>query len=314
MKVNAVSTACFFEAPELRQELILDALDFFVERVEKVGAEISALFPADPYALPFTMYLSDRLSVPLKTESFLKEGEPVLMVFSFAEEFVSENYLRDKVLHFRRRFRAAPSLLVGAPFICPLVDFQLIKAPYSKVFSYRFTVEAFRNFFYPVEGELTHFSPLLWELSKQEVKAFEKSRRIRENAKSYLNEETAELKLLCDDAEIAVWERFRRGFLVVPQRHKEEAQEGVFIKHEKLLDVEDPKSASAVTSLIEYLAQGFELRFPTFVAYSSSEIVDREGVTLIPRAREEVEGIDLKLEVILRSKKLERDFRLLVSL
>ena len=67
MKVNAVSTACFFEAPGLRQELILDALDFFDERVEKVGAEISALFPADPYALPFTMYLSDRLSVPLKT-------------------------------------------------------------------------------------------------------------------------------------------------------------------------------------------------------------------------------------------------------
>ena len=81
MKVKEISTSLLFESDELRQEFVIDALDFFIEKFKKLDSKVSAIYPADPLALPFSMYLSDRLSVPVKTEKFLNDSDRVLMVF-----------------------------------------------------------------------------------------------------------------------------------------------------------------------------------------------------------------------------------------
>ncbi len=313
MGVNTVTTACVFEADGLKQELVVDALEFFIERLRVTGVSLSAVYPGDPFALPFSMFLSDRLSIPVKTEKFLVGEERILVVFSFLSDEVTENYITEKLNVFRKRFPHSPSLLIAASKVVNLVDFQLIKAPITKLNSYRFISEARKNFFYPIEGEFTHFTPELWRISRQEIKSFEKAKRIRDNAKKYLKEDFAELKLLDSEIEISIWERFFKGFLVQPELSSGEEKTGLPFKVEKLIQVNNKELNSAVTSLLEYIAQGFEYRFPTHLAYSNLEILDREGVVLIPRVTEDMDGADVKLEVVIKSRDLQRDYKELVA-
>ncbi len=314
MKVNTSATACIFEADEVKQELIVDALEFFVDKLKTTGASVSALYPGDPFALPFSMFLSDKLSVPIKTEKFLDREEQTLVVFSYLSEDITKDYIANKLAVFRKRFPRSPSLLVAAPKVVNLVDFQLIKAPFGKLNSYRFTVEARRNFFYPLEGEFTHFTSELWEISRQEIRSFEKAKRIRDNARKFLREDFAELRLLDSDVEISIWERFFKGILVQPEFPVNDEENAFSFKVEKLIQVADKELNSAVTSLLEYIAQGFEYKFPTHLAYSNLEVLDRDGVTLIPRVVEEMNGADIRLEVVIRSKNLQKDYREFITI
>lgn len=314
MKVKEISTSLLFESDELRQEFVIDALDFFIEKFKKLDAKVSAIYPADPLALPFSMYLSDRLSIPVKTEKFLNDSDRVLMVFSYLPfKYLTKNYVYEKIKLFRNSFPNSPSLLIASTEKSESVDFQLLKVKeISRINSYRFISEALKNFFYPVEGEFIHFSQEFWELSKREIKSFEKAKRIRDSAKKYLREEDGTLRLLENYLEIAIWERFQKNLLVVPEK-EERREELPNMKIEKLIQISDDVLNSAVTSLLEYFSQNLEYLFPTHLAYSNLEIVERRGIVIIPKITQVMDGADVKLEIVLRSEKLEADFKKVVT-
>jgi len=314
MKVEKAGTY-FFEVEGIRQEFLIEGLDFFVDRLNKVGATVDSIYPGDPFALPFCMYLSDKLSVPIKTEQFLKEEERVLVLFSFFyKDLITRNYIYEKLKIFRKRFPRSPSLLLASDLNVIGADVQLIKFhEFTELFSYRFRREAYRNYFYPIEGEITHFTEEFWALAKEEIRLFEKAKRIRDNAKRFLKEEKEKLKFCEPDPEIVLWERFVK-FSFVELSREEVEKEPIKLKLEKLIQVEDRRTNSAVTSLLEYISQVFEAHFPTYLAYSNLEVVDRRGVTIIPKVSEVMDGADLRFEIVLESEFLERDYKKLLLL
>ncbi|TCK03328.1 hypothetical protein CLV27_1399 [Phorcysia thermohydrogeniphila] len=316
MQVKSAVTSVFFEAEELRQELVVDALLFFAEKLKKLSLKPDAIYPGDSFALPFAMFLSNKLSVPIKTEKFLSGKETVLVVFSYLSgSEVTEEYIREKVVLLRKKYPLSPTLIVASSKSLSIVDFQLLKVRnLERVNSYRFLMEAKKNFFYPIEGEFTHYTSTFWELSKQEIKAFERAKRIRDNAKKYLREEKQELKILDTEPELAIWERFCKGLLVYPGKVEEESKEELPLKPEKLIQVDDKRITSAVTSLLEYISQSLEYYFPVQLAYSSLEIAEHEGILMIPRVSEVMGGADLRLEIVLKSGRLETNFKKLLSL
>ena len=303
-----VPFSAVFEASEVDQASVVDALDVFGDKLKRLSVKLDAIYPGDPFALPFCMYLSDRLSVPIKTEIFLSKSDSVLIVFSVSPfNGVSEAYLSRKVEIFRRNFPRSPALLVLSDGLKE-VDFQLIKAPIKRLFSYQFMREAAENYFWPTSGEVTTVSERLWELSKREIANFLKSRRIRNAARSYLKEEDVpRLKVTNPDVELSIWEKFKKGNLVRPEclegQRKEEK-----IRVEKLFQVKTPLLASAVASLLEYVAQVLEFQFPTQLAYSNVEAVERKGILIIPKVSEEVNGADLRVEFVVNLDNPERNF------
>lgn len=313
MKVKEANTSIIFEADELKQELVIESLDFFIGKFKKLNLNLSAIYPADAVALPFSMYVSDKLSVPVKTEKFLKPSDSILMVFSYLPfNCITKNYIYDKIKLFRNNFPNSPSILIASTDKSESVDFQLLEVKkLSKVNSYRFLSEAMKNFFYPLKGEFTHFSPEFWLLSKHELKSFEKAKRIRDSAKRYLREEETSLRLVENYLEIAIWEKFQKNLLVVPEI---EEKEGAVpkIKIEKLIQVSDKVLNSAVTSLLEYFSQNLETYFPTHLAYSNLEVFERKGVVIIPKITQVMDGADVKLEVVLRSENVKVNFKRLV--
>ncbi len=306
MKVK-VKPTLIFESSQLKPEYLVDALFFLSDRIKRLKLRIDAIFPGDPFVLPVAMLLSDRLSVPIKGESFLKEEERVFLLFSFLPfEEVSPQFIYDRVKLFRERFPLSPSLLTLSPEEVEGVDFQLLKAPLERIFSYRFLKEAKKNFFWPVRGEINHISQELWELAKLEAKNLLRAKRISDSARKYLkNEELTALKSVDSDIELSLWERFKKGILTAPELPKREPE--IRFKPEKLFQVKDKILSSAITSLLEFMAQELEYHFPTTLAYSNYEITEREGVLIVPTVREELNGADVVVEFSLKTKK-EKDF------
>ncbi|ADY73420.1 hypothetical protein Dester_0779 [Desulfurobacterium thermolithotrophum DSM 11699] len=314
MQVKETTTYTLFELDELRQELVIDSLNFFINKVKKLNPSLSAIYPADPIALPFSMYLSDKLSIPIKTEKFLNRSDRILMVFSYMPfKYLTDTYLDEKIRIFRKSFPYSPSLLIASSEKAENVDFQLIKVKkLQRINSYRFLTEGFKNFYFPLEGEFIHFTQTLWDLSKKEIKTFEKAKRIRDSAQKYLREEVIKLEPVENYIEIAIWEKFQKNLLVIPQKREKE-EESFSLKIEKLIQVSDSILNSAVTSLLEYLAQSFEYIFPTHLAYSNLEIIERRGITIIPKVTQVMDGVDVKLEIILKSENIETDFKKLIA-
>ena len=309
-----VKTSLIFTSNRAGQEVITDALLFFAERLKKLGVELDGIYPGDPGALPFTMLLSNALSIPIKSESFLNRNSKILVVFSAVPfEGVSERFISEKLKVLREQFPFSPSLTVLSNKELSVVDFQLLKAPIEKVFSYQFIREVRRNYFWPVRGEVSHITEELWELSKKEARNFLRAKRIRDAAKRYLREEEiVELKLLDPDVDLSIWERFEKGKLTYPEVEEEPAK-GERIRVEKLFQVKDRTLSSAATSVLEYIAQGLEFHFPTHLAYSNLEVVEKDGVVIVPRVSEELNGADIRVEFIVRAKSIEKAVEKVIS-
>ena len=309
-----VKTSLIFTSNRAGQEVITDALLFFAERLKKLGVELDGIYPGDPGALPFTMLLSNVLSVPIKSESFLNRNSKILVVFSAVPfEGVSERFISEKLKVLREQFPFSPSLTVLSNKELSVVDFQLLKAPVEKVFSYQFIREVRRNYFWPVRGEVSHITEELWELSKKEARNFLRAKRIRDAAKRYLREEEiVELKLSDPDVDLSIWERFEKGKLTCPEVEEEPAK-GERIRVEKLFQVNDRTLSSAATSVLEYIAQGLEFHFPTHLAYSNLEVVEKDGVVIVPRVSEELNGADIRVEFIVRAKNVEKAVEKVIS-
>jgi len=310
MKVKEAITSLLFETETLRQETVIDALGFFMEKFKKLNLSIDAIYPGDPVSLPFCMYLSNKLSVPIKTERFLNSSEKVLVIFSYLPfRYIKEKFIIEKLKLFRKNFPNSPSLLVASTQNSQIVDFQLLKVKeLSRINSVKFLFEAFRNFYYPVEGEFTYFSRALWESAKSEVKNFEKARRIRDSVRKYSEDLEEPLVLKEEYLEIALWERFKKNILVAPS-YSQEREVFSKINFEKLIEVENRVYNSAIASLLEFLSQKLEYSFPTYLAYSSFEVIDKKGVVIIPKAKEVLDGVDLNIEVVLKSSSFSRDFQ-----
>ena len=309
-----VKTSLIFTSNRAGQEVITDALLFFAERLKKLGVELDGIYPGDPGALPFTMLLSNALSVPIKSESFLNRNSKILVVFSAVPfEGVSERFISEKLKVLREQFPFSPSLTVLSNKELSVVDFQLLKAPVEKVFSYQFIREVRRNYFWPLRGEVSHITEELWELSKKEARNFLRAKRIRDAAKRYLREEEiVELKLSDPDVDLSIWERFEKGKLTYPEVEEEPAK-GERIRVEKLFQVNDRTLSSAATSVLEYIAQGLEFHFPTHLAYSNLEVVEKDGVVIVPRVSEELNGADIRVEFIVRAKNVEKAVEKVIS-
>ena len=314
MQLSEVSTSLIFRSKRVAQELITDALLFFAERLKKLGVELDGIYPGDPGALPFAMLLSNALSVPIKSENFLSRSSRIFVVFSAVPfEGVSETYISEKMKIIRERFPFSPSLVVLSSRELSNVDFQLLKAPVERVFSYQFVREVRRNYFWPVREEVIHVTEELWNLSKKEARNFLRAKRIRDSARRYLREEEiVELQLSDPDVDLSVWERFVKGKLTDPEVEKK-SEKGERIRVEKLFQVEDKTLSSAVTSVLEYIAQGLEFHFPTHLAYSNLEVVEKEGVVIVPRITEELNGADIRVEFIVRSKDVKKSIEKVIS-
>lgn len=319
MKVKNSVTSILFKAGELKQELVLDALDEFLSRIKHLDVRLDAIYPADPMALPFAMYISSRLSVPIKTENFLSKKNQILTVFSILDTnksemySLSERFISQKIKVIRKLFPFSPSILIASNKKLNVVDFQLLKVEkLLHISSYKFLSLSRKNYFYPLYGEFTYFDANLWKTAEQETKNLEKARRIRDNASKFLMYDTPRIEPLDSDMDISIWEKFRKNLLVKPSV-KEKKRKSIGLKCAKLINIKDKQSAAAITFLLEYLSQNLEMKFPTFLAYSNYEIVPRKGVLIIPSALEVMSGVDLKLEIIMRSTRLKTDGRILVS-
>ncbi|SMO72831.1 hypothetical protein SAMN06269117_1236 [Balnearium lithotrophicum] len=312
MKVKELDyrSSLFFKCSNVKQETIVDALDFFVERLKKLSIDLDGVYPGDVFSLPFAMYISDRTATPLKTENFIKKTDKLLLVFSALPfEFVSEKYISEKTSLFRKIAPNSPSLLILSERNFRGVDFQLIKGKVERLFSYQFIREARENFFWPTEGEVTAVSERLWELSRKELSNFLRAKRIRDSARKYLrDEEVVNLNLIDSDAELSLWEKFKKGNLVKPSL-KGKGGKGEKITVEKLFQIRDPHLSSAVTSVLEYVSQSIEYRFPTYLAYSNVEITERKGVLIVPKVTEELNGADLRVEFIVRLEKIKENLK-----
>ncbi len=309
-----VKTSLIFTSKRAGQEVITDALLFFAERLKKLGVELDGIYPGDPGALPFSMLLSNALSVSIKSENFLNRNSKILVVFSAVPfEGVSERFISEKLKILREQFPFSPSLAVLSSKELSCVDFQLLKAPAGKIFSYQFIREVRRNYFWPIRGEVSHITEELWELSKKEARNFLRAKRIKDAARRYLREEEiAEIQLHDGDVDLSIWERFEKGKLTQPEAEERPAG-GEKIKVEKLFQVKDKNLSSASTSVLEYIAQGLELHFPTHLAYSNLEVVEKDGVVIVPRVSEELNGADIRVEFIVRAKSVEKAVEKVIS-
>ena len=307
MRLAGETVKPVFYVDELKQEQVLDAIDLLISRMRHLKVDVDAVYPADPLALPFSMYVSKRMGIPVKTESFLREDERVLTLFSGVPQgFITEKYLSEKLKVFRKRFPRSPSVVIFSEKALSGVDIQLIRyGKRSRIHTYRFTSEAYKNFYFPVEGEFTHYSQVMWETAKKEILNFERARRIRDNSLRYSVGEFEPLKLNEPDIDIIVWEKFRRFDLSQPE-WVEEGEELFDLKFEKLIKVESPKKNSSITFVLEFISQVLEEQFRTRLAYMNCEIVEQEGVLIVPSVKEMMEGVVLKLEIILRERKPSR--------
>jgi len=314
MQISEVKTSLVFKSKRVSQELITDALLFFAERLKKLQVQLDGIFPGDPGALPFAMILSNALSVPIKSENFLNRNSKVLVVFSAVPfEGVTERFISEKMKVLREQFPFSPSLVVLSNRELSHVDFQLLKAPLEKIFSYQFIREVRKNYFWPLRGEVSHITENLWELSKKEARNLLRAKRIRDAARRYLREEELiELKLSDPDVDLSIWERFEKGKLTQPEL-EEKSFKREKIKVEKLFQVKDRVLSSAATSVLEYIAQELEFHFPTHLAYSNLEVVEKDGVVIVPRVSEELNGADIRVEFIVRSKNIEKAIERVIS-
>ncbi|WP_456454716.1 hypothetical protein [Thermovibrio sp.] len=303
----AVKSSLLFEVKEATQDLVVEALNLFSSKLKSLSFSLDAVYPADPYSLPFALLLSDWLGVPVKGEPFLTEREKVLLLFSlFPFKSVGKRYLYEKVNLFRKKYPFSPSLLVLSSERYEGVDFQLIKGNFGRLFSYSFLKEAEDSFFWPIEGEITYYSHRFWELSRKEANSFLRVKRIKDAARRYLNEVSVnELKVVDGDFDLSLWERFKKGLFTFPLEPEEERP--LDLKEEKLFQVKDKLLGSAVTSILEFLSQTLEYHYPTYLAYSNYEVVDRKGILVVPKVKEDFNGVDLTVEF--RVNDLEkRDF------
>jgi len=302
-----------FEAGELSREILAEALSRFSELLIRSKVKVSAVYPADFYSLPFALFISRRLAVPVKNELSLKKGDKPFMLFSFLPfESNTHSFFRARVNLFRRLFPEAPSVLVASPFEEKEVDVQILKAPLEFKFPRALLEAAQEAFYWPIPGTLFKPSPALWKLSQEESRLLNRAKRIRDAAQKYLGiSPTSPLTLSLKEPELLIWEKFAEGKVVSPD--SECGEEEIKIEVENPIEVADKKLRSAVSSLLERLAQRIEEVFPTSVAYTSYEAVEREGgVLIIPKVKEENEKVKLRLEFILKSLQ-RRDFEKLLS-
>ncbi len=293
----AVKSSLLFEVKEVTQDLVVEALKLFTQKLEALSFSLDAVYPADPYSLPFAFLLSDWLGVPVKGELFLKSRDKVLLLFSlFPFREVSKRYIYEKVNLFRKEYHLSPSLLTVSPERHEGIDFQLIKGSTGKLFSHLFIREARKAFFWPVEGGITYYPQRFWETAKREANNFLRAKRIKDAAKRYLNETSvSELKVVDGDFDLSLWERFKKGLFTLPLEPAEEVP--LELKEEKLFQVEDRLLASAITSILEFLSQSLEYHYPTYLAYSNYEIVEKKGILIVPKLKEDFSGADLTVEL-----------------
>ncbi len=314
MKVGNSETSLVFTSKRVSQEIVTDSLLFFADRLKKLNVVLDGIYSGDPGALPFAMILSNALSVPIKTENFLARGSRILIVFSVVPfEGITDLYVFEKVKIVREQFPFSPSLVVMSDRELSGVDFQLLKSPVERLFSYRFIREVRKNYFWPIRGEISHITEELWELAKREARSFLRAKRIRDSARKYLKEEeVVELQLADPDVDLSIWERFEKGRFTEPG-FKEEGEREERIRVEKLFQLSDKVLSSAVTSVLEYLAQGLEFHFPTHLAYSNLEVVEKEGVVVVPRVVQELNGADVRVEFIVRDNDIRKSVEKVVS-
>jgi|GEM_PF-972543 len=323
MEVVGSRTKPIFNIKELKQENILDAIDIFIERLNHLKVSLNGIYPADPIALPLSMYISKKLGIPIKTEKFLKSDEIVLILFSSIPDqikkvsYLSEKFIVEKLKVFRKKFPLSPSVLIFSDRNVSSVDVQLLKySKFSRVNTYKFLSSAYRNYYYPVEGEFSHFTHELWELAKKELANFERARRIRDNSLKYAIEDFEPLKLSEPDFDLVIWEKFKKLEITTPEL-REKKNEEIKIRYEKLIDIKNPKSNSSITFILELISQILEEKFPTKLAYMNCEVTETDGVLIVPSIKEMMDGVDLRFEVILKTKTptlLRREIKQLVSL
>ncbi|WP_457754820.1 hypothetical protein [Thermovibrio ammonificans] len=305
-----------FESGEFGREVLVEALEEFASLLKGLKVNVDALYPADPFVLPFAVYLSDRSSIPLKSELFLGEESRVLLLFSAVPfEGVTAGYLAEKVQSFRQLFPRSPSVVLVSPADLPQADFLLLRSRFTGLLRKGFLEVAGNYFFWPVEGDFLELPPELLSLAREEAKELHRYRRVLESLKRY-EDFKSPLKPVGADAELTFWEKLEKGLLVNPELPCLEPQP-INLKFEPLFQVEDKKLSSAVTALLEFLAQTLERHFSTYLAYTAGEVVDREGVLIVPRAleRKELRGVELNLEIVLREpKSFKASFKKLLSL
>ncbi len=323
MRVLGNVTKPIFSVDELRQESILDCIDVLLEKLNRLKISLDGIYPGDPVALPFTMYISKKLGIPIKTEKFLKREEKVLILFSSVPDqlkkinYLSERFIVEKLKVFRKRFPLSPSVLIFSSKDISSVDIQLLRFnKFSRVNTYRFLSSAYKNFYYPIEGEFTHFSQEIWDLAKKELSNFERARRIRDNSLKYAIEEFEPLKINEPDFDLIIWEKFKKLDISIPKLKKKK-NEHIELRYEKLIDVKDPKNNSSVTFILELISQILEERFPTKLAYLNCEVSESTGILIVPSVKEMMDGVDLKFEVVLKTKtptNLKNELKNLVNL
>ncbi len=302
-----------FTTENLTRTAVTDALDVFSVQLKRMGAFVQAIYPADPFAVPLALYLSRKLEVPVKTEKYLKRDEKILMLFSSVpdqlkgvpEKFLTERYLADKIVVFRKRFPKSPSVLVFSHTDVDGVDIQLIKSSNSKrIMGYKFLKAAYKNYYYPVAGEFLHVDQAFWKLAKEELELFEKEKRIKKNTEDFTGINVDEIKLNEEDLELAIWEKFIKLDLSFPAKPKTESCT-FFENGESLLDVQDSLLKNVAVALIEKIASVVEDYFLPKVVYNSAEIAPFKGALVVPKVEEVAEGIDFKLEILLKFFSLE---------
>ncbi|WP_457569563.1 hypothetical protein [Desulfurobacterium sp.] len=307
MKVNSCTYRPIYKVETLSQTNILDAIDNFIFRTRRLNIKFDAIYPADPCAFPFAMYISGKTGTPIKQEKFIKSEEKVLMVFSIFPDqikkpginFLTPKYITEKIKVFRKQFPKSPSLLIASNNHIKDIDIQLIiHKKHERVNSYKFLIEAYKNFYFPVEGEFLHIEETFWKISRQEIGLFEKAKRIRDNAmKLGYDDIHTDLIPLEEDVDILYWEKFEKLKLYRPETKQKETEENFKIKYRKLLDLKNKEDSSVIASILETISQTIEPHFPVRVAYTNYEIVHDRKVLIVPVAREIVDGVELKIEI-----------------
>ncbi|WP_456426695.1 hypothetical protein [Desulfurobacterium sp.] len=307
MRINSCTYRPIYKVDTLSQANILDAIDNFILRTRRLNIKFNAVYPADPCAFPFAMYISGKTGIPVKQEKFIKPEEKVLMVFSIFPDqikksginFLTENYITEKIRTFRKQFPNSPSLLIASNRHVKEADIQLVlyKHP-ERVNSYKFLTEAYKNFYFPVEGEFLHIEESFWQISRQEIGLFEKAKRIRNNAmKLGYDDVHTDLIPLEEDVDILYWEKLEKLQLYTPSLPERKNEENFKIKYKKLLDLKNREDSSVIASILETISQTIEPYFPLRVAYTNYEIVHDRKVLIVPVAREIVDGVELKIEI-----------------
>ena len=298
----------FFKTKELTQADIIDIIDHFAIRLNRLKIKIDAIYPGDSIVFPFAMYLSGKTGIPIKTEKFLKPENRILILFSIFPEqrqkdgttFLTEHFIKKKVEIFRKQFPNSPSVLIASNKHTTAADIQLLLfEKTARTNSYRFLSEAYKNFYFPTEGEFLHIDETFWQSSEKELTEFLKAKRIRDAAFSFGYEEDRKTPTpIEEDIDILIWEKLEKLHLNTNFYSREQRNPSFKIKYKKLIDIKEKRDNSVVVSLLETIAQSLEQFFPVRLAYSNYEIVSDNKVLIVPVAKEIVNGIELKLEII----------------